>query len=131
MYSMPSTIKNWQKRKRECRFKFDPELLYWTLFGHCLRNNELSGPASRGSRIHRLHLCRGVRSSLNECPVYDTKKSDGVAPVMLELWGIKSSPSLPFLPGSLWPREAVPDRVLFVGLIELNCEVMLSWIVWN
>ena len=29
----------------------------------------------------------GVRTS-NECPVYDTKQSDGEVPVMLELWGM-------------------------------------------
>ena len=44
----------------------------------------------RGCRIHRLHLCRGVTPSpitTNECPVYDTKQSDGEIPVLLELWG--------------------------------------------
>ena len=29
--------------------------------------------------------CRGVRLSPNECPGYDTKKSDGEASVMLEI----------------------------------------------
>ena len=38
---------------------------------------------------------RGVRIP-NECPEYDTKLSDGEVPVM------KSTPSLPSLPGSLW-----------------------------
>ena len=41
-------------------------------------------PVSCGYRIHRLHLCSGVRPS-NECPDYDTKQSDGEVPVMLEL----------------------------------------------
>ena len=35
-------------------------------------------PVGWGCRIHRLHLCRGVRHpSNNECPWYDTKQSDG------------------------------------------------------
>ena len=40
-------------------------------------------PVGWGSRKHRLHLCRGVKLP-HECPGYDTKKSDGEAPVMLE-----------------------------------------------
>ena len=38
------------------------------------------------SRIHRLHLCRGVRpppTPPNECPAYDIKQSDGEASVNL------------------------------------------------
>ena len=37
----------------------------------------------------------------NECPGYDTKKTDGEAPVMLELWRIRNTPLLPLLPGPL------------------------------
>ena len=37
----------------------------------------------------------------NECPVYDTKQSDGEVPVMPELWGMRSTPSLPSLLGPL------------------------------
>ena len=37
----------------------------------------------------------------NECPGYDTRQSDGEVPVMLELWGMRSTPLLPSLPGSL------------------------------
>ena len=43
----------------------------------------------------------GVRPPPNECPVYDTKQSDGEVPVMLELCGMQSIPSLPSLPGPL------------------------------
>ena len=39
----------------------------------------------------------------NKCPWYDTKQSDGEASVMLELWGMQSTPSLPLLSGSLSP----------------------------
>ena len=67
-------------------------------------------------RIHRLHLCRGVRPPPhNECPGYDTKQSDGEVPAELELWGMRSTPSLPLLPGPLWPGVVVPDRALSMG----------------
>ena len=39
--------------------------------------------------------------SPNECPVYDTKQSDGEVPVMLELWGMLSTPSLPSISSPL------------------------------
>ena len=55
----------------------------------------------------------------NESPVYDNKQSDDEASVMLELWGRRSTSSLPSLSGSLWPRVVAPDRVLFMGKIEL------------
>ena len=50
---------------------------------------------------------------------------------MLELWGMRSTPSLPSLPGPLWPGVIASDRVLSMGQIELNCELMLNRIVWN
>ena len=65
----------------------------------------------------------------NECPGYDTKQSE--VPVMLELWGMWSTPSLPLLPGPLWSGMVAPDRVLSMGQIELNCVLMLNWISWN
>ena len=34
---------------------------------------------------------------------YDTKQSDGESSVILELYGIQSTPSLPLLPDPLWP----------------------------
>ena len=37
----------------------------------------------------------------NEYPAYDTKQSDSEVPVMMELWGMWSTPSLPSLPGPL------------------------------
>ena len=51
--------------------------------------------------------------------LYNIKQYDGEAPVMLELWGILSTPSLPSLPGLLWPGEVAPDRILSMGQIEL------------
>ena len=67
----------------------------------------------------------------NECPGYGTKQTDGEFPVMLELWGMWSTHSFPLLPGSLRPRLVVPDRVLSMDQIELNCVLMLNWIIWN
>ena len=51
----------------------------------------------------------------NERPGYDTKQSDGEIPVMLGLWEIRSTPSLPSLPGPLWPGVVAPDRALSMG----------------
>ena len=51
----------------------------------------------------------------------DTKQSNGDIPAMLELWGVWHTPSLPSLPDPLWPKVVVPDRVLSMGLKELNC----------
>ena len=61
-----------------------------------------------------------------ERPGYDTKQSDGEVPVMLELWGMWSTPSLPSLPGPLWPGVVAPDMVLSMGQIDLNCLLMLK-----
>ena len=58
---------------------------------------------------------KGVRPPPNECPGYDTKQSDGEVPVILELWGIQSTLSLPLLPGPLWPGVVALDRVLSMG----------------
>ena len=49
------------------------------------------------------------------------KKSDGEASVMLEHWGMHSTPLLLSLPGPLWPGMVAPDRALSMGQIELNC----------
>ena len=55
----------------------------------------------------------------DECPRDNTKQSDGEIPVMLELWGMQCTPSLPSLPDPLWPGVVAPDRVLSMGQIEL------------
>ena len=62
---------------------------------------------------------------------YDTKQSDGKVPVMLELWGLRSTSSLPSLPGPNWPGVVALDRVQSMDLVELNCALMINWIVWN
>ena len=58
---------------------------------------------------------KGKTPPRNECPGYDTKQSDGEVLVMLELWGILSTSSLPFLSGPLWPGMVAPDRALSMG----------------
>ena len=80
-------------------------------------------PVGLGRRTHRLNL-----SQKYECPVSDTKQFNGEAPVILELWGMWSTPSLPLIPGLLWPRQSVPVRVPSMGpteLLVLNCNT------WN
>ena len=47
------------------------------------------------------YFSRGVRPPLNECPRYDTKQADGKDPVMQDLLGIQSTPSLSSLSGLL------------------------------
>ena len=79
-------------------------------------NPTLYCPVGWGCRIHRLLLCRGVRPPPHECPGYDTKQSDGEVPAMLELWGMRSTPSLPSLPGPLWPGVVAPDKGPIYGL---------------
>ena len=56
----------------------------------------------------------------HQCPVYHTKKTDGEVTIMLELWGMWSTPLLPTLPGPLWPGVVASDKVLSMGQIELN-----------
>ena len=46
---------------------------------------------------------------------YDTKQSDGEVPEVLGLWGMRSTHSLPSLPGPLWPGVVAPDRALSIG----------------
>ena len=36
----------------------------------------------------------------------------------LEIWGMWSTPSVPLLPGPLWPRVVAPDVVQSIGQIE-------------
>ena len=47
------------------------------------------------------------------------KQSDGETPVRLEHWGIRSTPSLPSLPGPFRSRVVAPERILSMDQIEL------------
>ena len=76
---------------------------------YLIANPVYTCPVDWRCRIHRLYLYRGVRSP--KCPGYDSKQSDGTVSVMLELWGMQSTPSLPSLPDSLRPGVVAPDSV--------------------
>ena len=54
-----------------------------------------------------------------------------MVPVILELWGMRSTPLLPLLPGPLCLGAGTPDRILSIAQIELNSVLMQNWIVWN
>ena len=60
-------------------------------------------------------LQRGSTPS-KECPGYDTKQCDGEVPVMLEFWGMRSTPLLPSLPGPLWPGVVAAGKSPIYGL---------------
>ncbi len=51
----------------------------------------------------------------NECPGYETKQSDGEVPVRLGLSGIRNTPSMPLLPGSLWPGVVASGKGFIYG----------------
>ena len=65
-------------------------------------------------RIHWLHLYWG-KTLLD-----DTNQSDNETSVMLDLWGMRSTPSLPSLLDPLWLGVVAPDRILSMDPIELN-----------
>ena len=62
-----------------------------------------------------LNNVEGKTPPPNECPGYVTKQSDGKVPLILELWGMRSTPLLPLLPGPLWPGVVAPDKVPIYG----------------
>ena len=81
--------------------------------------------AGLGCRIRRLLLCQGVR--LFPKSVLDITLNNLM--VMLEFGGMRSTPSLPLLPGPLWLGVVAPDRVIPMGQIELfdiwtECKLM-------
>ena len=55
---------------------------------------------SAGAAEYTASLQKG-KTPPNKCPGYDSKQSDGKAPVMLELWGMWCTHSLLSLPGLL------------------------------
>ena len=65
----------------------------------------------------------------NVSPGHDTKQSDGEDPVMLELLGMWSTPSMPSLPGPLWPRVVAPDRVLCMSY-KVHVISFQTFFVW-
>ena len=57
----------------------------------------------------------GVRPPTKRVSWYDTKQSGEVL-VIRELWGMRSTPLLPSLPGPLWPGVVAPDKGPIYGL---------------
>ena len=45
---------------------------------------------------------------------------------MLELWVLRSTPSLPSFPGPFWLGVVALDSVLSKGQIEINCVLILN-----
>ena len=74
--------------------------LYDIKYSYLIQTICIHYPVGWGCRIHLP----------NECPGYDTKQS-----VMLGLWGMQSTPSLPLLSGPLWLCVVAPDRALSMG----------------
>ena len=76
-------------------------------------------PQSTGAASLQKDKTPHTHTHAKEFPIYDTKKSDGEASVILDFVGMQSTPSLPSLPGPLWPGVVAPDRILAVG--KKNC----------
>ena len=55
------------------------------------------------------------KTAPNKCPGYDTEQSESEVPVILGLWSMRITPSLPLLPGPLWAGVVAPDRTLSIG----------------
>ena len=100
-------------------------MLNWIIW-----NKTVYCSVSWGCIMHRLHLCKGVRLPPNQCPRYDTKQSDGEFCFILELWGLRSCPSLPSLSSPLWTEVLAPDRVISMVRTELKCVLMLLLLNW-
>ena len=83
------------------------------------------------SRLGLLNTSTSLQSvtncSLMSVLIYDTKQSDGEVPVILELWKMRSVPSLPSLRGPLWPgstwysRNYGSNRTKLFTYDKLNC----------
>ena len=86
---------------------------------------------STGAAEYIDYISAEGKDSSNERPGYDTKQSDGEALVKLEIWGMRSTPLLPSISGSLKLEVVASDRVLFMGQTEVNSILTLDWIVWN
>ena len=121
---MNGTCSDSFKQSFKCAHQYNGNKYELIQFGHLTKMTE--SQAGWGSRIHQLLLFRGVTPLSNECPGYSTKQSDGKAPVMLELLGMQSTPSLSSLPGPLWPKVVAFDKVLSMGQIELFDRVQTS-----
>ena len=89
----------------------------------------MRGRVDWSCRIHRLHLCRGVRPPPTS--VQDMTLNNLIVRFQW-CWGFGEwqYPLFPLLFGPLWPGMVAPDRTLFMSQIKLECIRMLNWIVW-
>ena len=62
-----------------------------------------------------MHSTEGLDLHPDECPDYDSKQSDSEIPVMLGLWGMQKTHSLPLLPGPLCPGVIASDKGTIYG----------------
>ena len=91
---------------------------------HCV--HFLCNPVGWGCRMHRLFLYSGVRLP-NVYPGYDTKRSDGVVPLILELW--VQFIAIPHR--STLTRSGSPWNGLIYGLNKTKRCTYVNCIVWN
>ena len=74
---------------------------------------------SAGSVEYSNCISSGGKTPPTSVLIYDTKQSDGEAPVMLEPLGMQSTSSLPLLLGPLGFVEVAPNKALPMGQIKL------------
>ena len=87
-------------------------------------------PVGWGCRINRVYVCWEARTPNNECPEYNTKWFDGEAPVIQELWGMWSTPSLQLLAGPLWSGLVVfLVEVFILETLQLLPGPLWSWLL--
>ena len=101
--------------KKKTRSKWFPaEIMTDANYADDLVNfaNTLVSPVGWGNRIHRLHLCRGVRTLHHECPGYMTLNSQMVR--LQYCWSF-----IAIIPGPLKPGVVAPERVLSMHQIEI------------
>ena len=90
----------------------------------------ICGPISKGCRIHWLHHCRGLKL---------LQRVSWIWYYTMRWWGSSNAGALgnaeyPFITIALWStlsRNGSTCRVLSMGQIELDCLLMLNWILWN
>ena len=88
-------------------------------------------PLGWGCRIHRLLLCRGVRTPPTTSVLYMTLNN--LMMRFQQWWSFREWEvplSLPSLPGPLCPGVVAPDKGPIYGLNRTNGILMLNWIIW-
>ena len=67
----------------------------------------------------------------NECPDKDTSLvSEGEAPIILEIWRMQSTPSLPSLPGPFCLEVVVPNKGALYGLNRIKPCTPMDTHIW-